>query len=400
MASFHYKGRDKESHKPVTGAIVANNEQDAIKKLRAKGVLVLSVSTSSSSGFTLPFLNRVGTKDRILFTRQLAVMIKAGLPILQALKAIKDQTTSKTLTKAVQIMISEIEGGTSLSDAFSHHPRIFPPIFISMAKIGEKSGKLEDVLNKLAIQIEKDEEIVGRVKSAMIYPVFVLVALVAVMILIMVYIIPQLKSIFDDSGVELPALTRFMLALSAFLSKYIAGILIVAALIFVGLKMAGRNPKVKLFYEQASFHLPVFGDLLRKVLMTRFTNTLSTLLGAGLPMVEAIKTTAEVMNSPTYQISLHEITKHIEGGSSLSHGLLGDKQFPSMIGNMAAIGEESGNIDIVLKTVGEFFDKEVEAMTRNLSAAIEPLLMLVMGVAVALVISSVIMPIYGLVNAV
>lgn len=400
MAVFRYKGRDKDSHKPITGTLQAANQQDAIKQLRAKGVLVLSVAPDHSVHLSLPFINQVKNVDRILFTRELAVMIKAGLPILQALRALKDQTGNKTLVKTVDGLIRSVEGGTSLSDAFAQHPNVFPPIFISVSRIGEKAGKLEEVLTRLANQLEKDEDLVSKVKSAMIYPSFILAALVGVMVLIMIYIIPQLKVVFEDSGVELPALTKGMLALSGFMQAYFLYIAITVVVLVIIMKIAAKKPSVRAFLERIRFYLPVFGKLYKQVLMTRFTNTMSTLLAAGLPMMEAIKTTGEVMDSPTYTSSLQVIVKEIENGGSLSKALLADKRYPPMVGHMVAIGEDSGGIDTVLETVGGFFDKEVDATTRNLSASLEPILMLAMGLGVGLVVSSVIMPMYGLVNAV
>lgn len=400
MPKYSYKARERKTGKVISNTIEAQNQAEAVKKLREKGFLILKIGQDKSVNINLPILGKVSSKDRILFAKELAVMIKSGLPIIQALKAIEEQTTSKTLQASLTSMIEEIEGGTSLSEAISHYPRAFPPIFASVTKTGEKSGKLEEVLNRLAIQLEKDDDLVSRIKGAMIYPVFVLIALVAVLTLIMVYIIPQLRTIFEDAGVQLPLITRIMLAISGVMEKYFIIVLSVTTVAMIALKISMRNAGMKLFMENIRFKLPVFGKLQRQVLMTRFTNTLSTLLAAGLPMIEAIRTTGEVMNSPTYTIALAAVTKQIESGGSLSQALLHDKRFPVMIGHMAAIGENSGNIDTVLDTVASFYDKEVENMTRNLSATLEPLLMLVMGVAVGIVIASVIVPIYGLVDAV
>lgn len=401
MAQFHYKARDKTTRKLVSGVIEASNQNQAAKQLRSKGLMILSVDIDRSLRFTIPFINQVSTKDRVIFARQLAVMMRAGLPILQALRAIEEQTQSKTFKQVLNQLSQDIEGGTSLSDAFGRHPTVFPPVFVSVARIGEKSGKLEDVLERLASQLEKDAELVSKIRGAMIYPGFILTALVAVVILIMVYIIPQLKGLFDDVDMALPLITQALLALSGFLQRYIAVILLAVIAIIVGLRIsAQRSLAVRLFFERIRLKIPIFGKLYHQMMMARFSHTLATLLGAGLPMLEALKTTSGVLDSPNYNLSIETIAKNVQNGRSLSQSLLNEKRFSPMVGHMVAIGEKSGNIDEILTTVGNFFDRDVENLTRNLSSLLEPFLMLLMGLGVGLVVASVIVPIYNLVNAV
>jgi type IV pilus assembly protein PilC len=234
----------------------------------------------------------------------------------------------------------------------------------------------------------------------MIYPAFIMVSLVSVMVVIMIFIIPQLRTIFDDAGVALPVLTQVMLKISSFTQKYFAGVALAFAGLVVLTRMAAKKPAVAKLFEKIYFKAPVFGNLYRQVLMTRFTHTMSTLLAAGLPMIEGLKTTADVMNSPAYRESLSNVVHQVENGGSLSKAILSDKQYPAMVGHMIAIGEDSGNIDSILETVGLFYDKEVDNLTRNLSASLEPILMLAMGLGVGLVVASVITPMYGLVNAI
>ncbi len=400
MPHYSYKARDKDTHKLTSGTIEATNPVEAAKRLRAKNLLVLSVKSDTSFHLEFNILNRVTARDRILIARELAVMVKAGLPIIQALKSIQDQTSNPVLKKTITSIVNEIEGGTSLSQAFAKFPKIFPALFVSVAKIGEKSGKLDQVLERLALQLEGDDELLSKIRGAMIYPIFVLVALFAVIILILVYIVPQLSTMFADVGADLPGITKALMATSSFVSKYIVYLLIFSFVVIIGVRSWAKQPRIAYIFEQIKFHIPVFGALAKKVLMTRFTNTLATLLSAGLPVIEAIKTTGDVMNSPTYQKSLAKIAKEIENGQTLSKSLLADKNFPAMIGHMAAIGETSGNIDTTLSTVGGFFDKDVQNMTRNLSTLIEPILMAVMGIGVGLVIASVMVPIYNLAGAV
>lgn len=401
MPEFHYKARHKESHKLVKGKIEANEEIEAIKKLRAKKLLVLSIENPNQQKITLRFLQRVTTSDRVLFARQFAVMMRAGLPIVPALQAIEDQTTNPLLRQALQKMKTEIENGMALSQALSQHPAVFPGIFVSVAKIGEKSGKLEQVLEQLAQQLEKDEESSSKIKSAMVYPVFILLALIAVMTLIIVYIVPQLKGIFDEIEVPLPLITRILLGISNVVSRYfiplaLAGLAIIGLFIF----SYRRWPQFRLQAERLLFKIPVFGKLYQKIVISRLNHTLSTLLTSGLPLLDAIKTTNEAMRSPNYSQSLTALAESVESGKSLSEGILNDKLFPSMMGHMAAIGESSGTIDQILNTLANFYDREIDNLVRNLSALIEPILMLLMGIGVAFVVASVIVPIYNLVTAV
>ncbi len=402
MALFQYKARDKTNHKIVSGSIQAKDQAEAIKKLRAKKLLILSVGTDTALHWQLPpIFHRITNKDRILFAREFAVMMRAGLPILEALTAIEEQTTNPNFKKTLRGLAHSIEGGAKLSSGFANYQNVFPPIFVSVSEIGEKSGKLEEVLERLATQLEKDDDLTSKIRGAMIYPSFVLFALLAVIVVIMVYIIPQLKGLFTDVGAELPFITRLLLAMSDFTSRYIIliGSMVLGTLI--SLRLASRRSvKFRTYLERLRFHLPVLGNLYRKMLMARFSHTQSTLLAAGLPMIEALKTTGEVLNSPTYNSSLIIVTDKIANGELFSQSLLADRRFPPMIGHMVAIGEKSGNIDEVLETVASFYDKDIEALTRNLSALLEPVLMLLMGLGVGFVVASVIVPIYGLVSAV
>lgn len=401
MPLFHYKARERQSRKIEHGTIEAVTKGQAIKKLKTKGLLVLSVGDSHALQLKFGFLNRVSAKDRILFAREFAVMMRAGLPILDALRALEEQTASKNMKKTLVGLGKQIEGGTSLSEGFSHYPNVFPPIFVSVTKIGEKSGRLEEVLERLATQLEKDDDLISKIRGAMIYPIFVLTALVAVVIVIMVYIIPQLRGLFDDAGIDLPLITTALLSLSIFMQRYIVWIALATLGLVITVRFATHNSdRVRYRLERIRMKVPVFGKLYKQMIMARFTHTLATLLDAGLPMQESIKTTANVLNSPSYNRALGHIGTEIESGQTLSRSLLADKNFPSMIGHMVAIGEKSGEIDEVLETVAGFFDKEIENLTRNLSAMLEPLLMLMMGLGVGLVVAAVIVPIYGLVNAV
>lgn len=402
MTIFRYRARDKTTKRAVSGTLEAVNSTRAIKELRARNLLILDVRPNGSKfSFNFSWLIRVSPRDRVLFARQFAVMMRAGLPIVSALTAIEEQTANASLTRAIGVIRHDVEGGTALSTAFNKHPNAFPPIFSSVAKIGEKSGKLEQVLERLASQLEKDSEMTGKVKSAMVYPGFVFIALIAVVILLMVFIVPQLNDLFADAEMELPLITKSLLVVGKGMRDYLPIWGTLAALSIVGFlaayhKMSG----VRYFVEQVSFRTPVINKLTKNVIMARFTHMLSTLLNAGLPMIEALQTVNTTLQSPSYDPILRIIAKQVEGGQALSQTILISNQFPPMIGHMIAVGEKSGTIDEMLESISGYYDQEIEGLTRNLSAMLEPILMVLMGLGVGLVVASVIVPIYNLVSAV
>ncbi len=400
MPNYNYQARQKTNGRLVRGQLEAKSQTEAIKELRTRGLLVTKLTSQGRSrigGFSL--LNRIQVKDRVIFARQLAVMIKAGLPILPALRAIHDQTENPKLKETIIKMARQIEGGASLSASFKRYESVFPPLFASVAKVGEKSGQLDQVLTDLADQLESDAEIVSKTKGAMIYPAIVLTALVGVMILITVFIIPQLLTVFEDAEASLPVSTKAILAISNFIRAYglYVFVTLVAVTIFVRYQLH-HSLSWRLNRDRLLLKLPVFGSFIRKVSLTRFLGIMSTLLKAGLPMIEAIRTSSETVNNEVFSGELLKIAKRVEAGESFSTALQSSKEFPPMIGQMAAIGETGGAVEDSLQTVAGFYQKDLANQTRNLSTAIEPILMIVMALGVGLIVSSVMTPIYNLIS--
>ncbi|TSC65495.1 MAG: putative Type IV pilus assembly protein PilC [Candidatus Berkelbacteria bacterium Gr01-1014_85] len=400
MPNYSYQARQKTNGRLVRGQLEAKSQTEAIKELRTRGLLVTKLTAQGRSrigGFNL--LNRIQTKDRVIFARQLAVMIKAGLPILPALRAIHDQTENPRLKETIIKMARQIEGGASLSASFKRYESVFPPLFASVAKVGEKSGQLDQVLTDLADQLESDAEIVSKTKGAMIYPAIVLTALIGVMILITVFIIPQLLTVFEDAEASLPVSTKAILAISNFIRAYGVYVLVsvIALTVFIRYQLH-RSLSWRLNRDRLLLKLPVFGSFIRKVSLTRFLGIMSTLLKAGLPMIEAIRTSSETVNNEVFSRELMKIAKRVEAGESFSTALQSSKEFPPMIGQMAAIGETGGAVEDSLQTVAGFYQKDLANQTRNLSTAIEPILMIVMALGVGLIVSSVMTPIYNLIS--
>ena len=396
---FKYKARNSDGEL-IKGELEAADDTTATSVLREKGLYVSSISKVSESKLPqIPFLNKTSLKDKIIFTQQLGIMIKSGLSVVDALKALSTETTNKRFTEEITDVISDVKGGMPLSEAFSKHPRTFDPVYINTIRSGEKSGKLDDVLKRLSTQLEKDYVLSTKLRGAMVYPAFVLTALIIVMVLVMIVIIPQLTVIFEDVGVPLPILTRIVISLSKFMQKYILFIIIAVIGIAALLQYYGKTPTGRRLFDTIKLKIPVFGKLMKKSYMAKFTRTFAGLSAAGLPLLDIFKTSKEVINNSIYQEAIAEMEKKIELGESISNVIKNSPLFPGMVGQLASVGEKSGSIDLVFDSMANFFDKEVDNMTTNLSTLLEPILMVIMGIGIGLLIVSVLQPIYGLVNA-
>jgi type IV pilus assembly protein PilC len=398
MPSFLYKAIDNTG-KSLKGRIQAENEKDALSLLKSKELVVTKISATANKSIGSPFGKGVPIRQKIIFTRQLAVMLKAGLPLVQGLNALEEQTENQNLKKIIGDITQDIKGGTPLSEALEKYPNAFPNLYVNVVKSGEKSGKLEEVLQNLADQLEKDFDLVSRVKSAMVYPIVVLVALIGVIFLITFFIMPQLTTVFAEMGNELPMSTKFLLSFSTIMRQYFLIVFLVFIGLFLTLRRIFRTPAGQVIAEKIKLRVPVFGTLIKKLYMARFTRTMAMLIGAGLPMLEVISTSAEVINSALYRNSLLKIVKDVENGLPLSKVIKHDKNFPPMIHHMLNIGEQSGNLDYVLNQLANYFEKDVDNLTRNLSSLLEPMLMVIMGVGVGFVVISVLGPIQNLANS-
>jgi type IV pilus assembly protein PilC len=397
---YTYKAKDKGG-KLARGTIEAADEKTAIQSLKDTGLFVIDLKASKKSVFGgALFQKRVSLKDKIIFTQQLAMMIRSGLSITEALEALKQEAQNQYFAGQIMEITATVKGGTPLSDAFGKFPDTFNDIYINMTRSGESSGKIDAVLDRLANQLEKDYELTRKIRGALAYPLFVVFVLIIVMILVITIIIPQLKIVFDDAGVELPLLTRIVIAISNGIRQYwpiILGILIViGGGIFWQLKAKkGRN-----IYDKTIVKVPVFGDLLKKTYVSRFARTFSSLVSSGLPIIDSINVSSRVIGNSVYESELAKISDEVRNGKQISDSLRSSHVFPLMLGQLASVGEKSGNLDEVFAKIADFFDRDIENITANLSQLLEPVLMVFMGIGIGLVIVSILQPIYGLVNAI
>ncbi len=390
----------KLNGKNQRGEIEAGTEAEAAQLLHERSGIVLSITPKHKVAPIISKIQgRVSLKDKILFTKQLAVMIKAGLPLNEALKVLSEQIPSKSMRGAIHEITRDVQGGVPLSQGMQKYSSIFPAVYTNLVKSGERSGKLEEVLFKLAEQQEKDYELISKVRGAMVYPAVILMALLGVFGIIIIFVMPQIQKIFADLDAALPLPTRILLGSSAFIRQWM--VLIIA--IVIGAAAAIRffvkhSDQAKLRWDRIKLKIPIFGPLTAKIAMARFTRTTATLINAGLPMLEILDTVADVLGSRIYHDAVLRARNQVEAGVSLSRALGEERVIPPIVSQVVAIGEKSGNLDFALANIADFYDKEVDATTRNLSSIIEPILMILMGLGVGFVVISVVMPIYNLVE--
>jgi type IV pilus assembly protein PilC len=402
MQTFNYKARDEEG-KLVEGKIESNDEASAISLLQDQKLFITSLAKTTNiktfSGLS-GFFNKVPLKEKIMFTTQMAVMIKSGLPILEAVKTIENQTQNKNMTKVLQEVIKDISAGLSFSKALSKHPNVFNETYTKIVESGEKSGRLDKVLLKLSRDLDKDYDLSGKIKSALMYPAFILFVLVVVLIVVLVYVIPQLKNIFNDVGVQLPLLTRIIVGLSNFVVKFWWAILIIIVVLVIFIRRYLRTDKGSYAFDKLKLKTPVVKQLMLNIYMSRFTRSLSSLVSAGIPMIDVLNTTKGVIDSAVFEKEVEKIVVKVESGASVSKAMKDSPYFPPIITSLVAVGEKSGKTDYILKNLSQFLEKEVDTTVRNLTSLLEPIIMVVLGVGIAIVIVSVIMPIYGLVQVI
>ncbi len=391
------------------GFIEAPNEAQASKALHERNLFVLDLSKNNpnapSSGmkreihFSL-IGNRVTLKDKIVFTKQLAMMVRSGLPLIDAFAALEEQAENKYFAGIIGQIAQEVKGGKQLSETLTKYPKVFSALYIATVSSGEKSGKLDEVLERLAEQLSKDYELISKIKAAVTYPVVVVGALVIIGLLMFIFVIPQLKEVFTSMGVELPIITRIILGISDGLRAYwYIFVVVILGLIF-GIRLWSKTENGGYTWDKLKLKIPVMGGIIRQIYMARFCRAVGTLIGAGLPMLEVITTAQAIISNRVYSKALAEVRNDVENGIPLSESLKKTTLFPPMVHHLASVGERSGKLDETFVSTADFFDQEVETTTSNLATLIEPILIMVIGAAVGLMVIAVIMPIYSLVNTI
>ena len=393
---FHYKTKDQAEH-IKEGLIDAKTPQEAYVTLKKKGETIISIKEGGKKfSLNLDFIQRVSLKDLAVFTKQLEIMIRAGLSLVSALESLGEQTENKKLSKVSSQISKMVNGGEYFSNALSHFPGIFSRVYIGSIKLGEKSGTLEEVLSSLSSQLEKDHDLQSKIKSAMVYPAFILAALIGVMVVLLIYVVPALTKLFQELGGQLPVATRILISTSNFILKFWWLILILLGGITIGLYSWKRTRSGNRFLDLIKIRVPIFGSLVKKIYIARFSRTSATLIKAGLPLIEVLKTSQFVVNNVLYQEQIERIKTDVEGGLPLSRAIKNADLFPPMIFNLVSAGELSGNLKESFETVANFYEKEITRTTETLSSMIEPILLIIIGLAVGVAVISIIKPIYSI----
>lgn len=398
MLTYSYRARDTATGEQVKGTIQADSQNAAVRLITEQGLAPVDINLDGES-FSLGGIlgKRVKARDRVLFSRQLSTLINAGLPLLQALRSVNDQTTSKPLKVILNEVIGSLEGGGTLSNALAKHPKVFNQVYISMIAAGETSGTLDKSLDRLAIQQEKDADLIAKVRGAMSYPIVVLFVMLGVVGFMIVKVLPQVKNIYSGfDGVELPLLTRVLLTISDFIiHKWWIVVIALALMIFFGTKYARTGPGKQVIDKLKMKVWPV-GPLFMKMYMARFSRTGSTLISSGVPLLQMLDITAQAVNNVHIARSITVAADKVRGGKSLADSIQNDPNFLPLVPNMLKIGEQSGSMEQMLNKAADYYEKEVDNQVATISSIIEPVMMVLLGVVAFIIVAAVLLPIYGL----
>jgi type IV pilus assembly protein PilC len=395
---FNYTARDQKKGEVRKGQIDAASQKQAVEILRSRNLIPTSVVEKTGYNFADLWgqIRGVSELEKAVFTRQLSTMVSAGLPLARALEILVEQTSNPRFHMVLSGVLRDIRAGGSLSSALGKHPDVFPAVYISLVKAGEASGSLDKMLVRLADNMEKRHEFIGRTRGAMIYPAIVITGMIIVFIIMMVFVIPKITGMFEDLGATLPLPTRVLIALSNLIIHWWWAFLLLVAVAVLAVWRFSRTTHGSYYLASLGMRLPVFGSIVSKSQLTELTRTLGLLVASGVPILSALDIARGSIGNVVYREAMREIAQQVEKGAPLSQSLERADVFPVSVGQIVSVGEETGKVDEVLFKVSEFYEREVDQAIRNISTALEPLIMVVLGVMVGFLILAVILPIYSL----
>lgn len=382
-----------------SGEMTATSREDVIAQLRKRNIVPTVITEKPKKVRRLGLGGKVKDKDIVVFTRQFATMIDAGLPLVQALDILSAQVENKTLGKTLQEIKVDVESGATYADALKKHPKIFSELYVNMVAAGEAGGILDTILNRLASYIEKAMKLKKKVKGAMVYPAVVTSIAVLVIAIIMIFVVPTFSKMFSQLGGTLPLPTRIVINLSNFIAG-IGGLLILGGIIafIIFIVQVRRTEKGRYIIDSILLKLPIFGVLLNKVAVAKFTRTLGTLVSSGVPILDGLEITAKTSGNKVIEYAIMEVRKGVVGGKTLAEPITKAKVFPPMVTHMIAVGESTGALDAMLSKIADFYDDEVDASVSNLTAMMEPLLMIFLGTTVGFIVIAMYLPIFKLIT--
>ncbi len=398
MPLFDYRAKDNTG-KDVAGVVEAPSESLAFGVLEERQLTPLYIQARAEGGVwqvSLKFFNQVTAKDLVIFSRQLAVMSSATVPLLESLRILIKQTENDILRMIISDVGDEVEGGAKLSTALGKYPDTFSDFYINMIKSGETSGRLDESLNYLADEAEKNHELSSKIRGAMIYPAFIIGGLFIVGFVMMVFVLPKLTTILQDSKTKLPFSTELLIATSNFMQHQWWLLIILILALVVAIRLVVRNPTGKLIWHRLQLRLPIFGQIYRKIYIVRFTRSLGTLLQGGVPLTRSLEVVAGVVGNAVFKDLINQTIHQVEEGNSVSTVFLESSIMPAMVSQMMVVGEKTGRLEEILQRLSNFYSKEVETLVTNLVTLVEPLIMIVLGLAVGVMVSAIILPLYNL----
>lgn len=401
---FNYKARTGEGE-GTEGVIEAASIDLAVSSLQRRNFLVLSIEPVEDGGAAskvaewLGVFGSIPVKDVVILTRQLSTLFEAKVPVVESFKIIIGETENRKLRQQLSDLLDEVQGGMAMSQAMSRHPEAFSRFYVAMIRSGEESGKLEEIFKFLADYLERSFELTRKARNALIYPAFVLSAFVIVMTLMLVFVIPNLANILIESGQAIPIYTRVVIGISLFFRSFGLVFLALLAVLAVFLARYWRTPGGRIYFSRIMISAPIMGGLYKKIYLSRIADNLHTLLSGGITVVRALEITAEVVGNEIYRRILLDSMETVKGGSMISDALSKYEDVPRLLSQMIRIGEETGKLDYILKSVANFYRRDVDNFIDNLVSLIEPVLIVVLGLGVGVLVASVLVPIYNISTA-
>ena len=398
MPVFEYTARNASTGQILKGTLDVPTRDDVLKHIKQQKMIVVNVREQPKSVLSRP--KAIKTRDLVIFTRQFATMINAGLPLVQSLDILAKQTENKALADVTRQVVFDVESGHTLADAFSKHPKAFPELYVNMVAAGEAGGILDTILLRLAGFLEKSDALMRKVKGAMVYPgVIMSVAAIAVAVLL-IFVIPTFQKMFASVGMELPLPTRIVIGMSDFLINYWWALIVIIVALVWAIRSYYRTSDGQLRIDTMLLNAPVLGDLLRKSAVSRFTRTLGTLISSGVSILDGLEITAKTAGNRVIHDAVMASRQSIAGGETISAPLEKSKVFPPMVISMIAVGEQTGGLDEMLSKIADFYDEEVDVAVSALLSLMEPMMIVVLGVIVGGMVVAMYLPIFDMMNAV
>jgi len=398
---LRYKAISSDGKK-IRGFVDASDKSEAAGFLHQKNLIPIEIKEDKQVDYMkkLPMVGRVGSKDLVLFTRQLSSMLASGLTLIKSLQILKDQISNKTLQETIGGTLLDLQEGRTFAESISRYPEIFSPVYVALVKAGESSGSLDKVFLRLALNLEKQQKLKNKVKGALIYPIIVITLMIVVTFILMIAVIPQLSGLYDGLGVELPTATKIVVGFSEFAGRmwpFLLGATFIALYGFLRWKNTIRGREI---YDREKLKLPLFGKIIKQSILTEFSRTFGLLAGTGTLIVDALNQSAGVTGNVIYEKAIKNVGRKVEKGVHIGEAMESYPVFPPLLVQLVKVGEETGKMDENLLKASDYFEEEVNQAVKTLTTAMEPFIMIVLGIGVGFLVFSVISPIYGLLDSI